>query len=202
VTGKPFSPAAGRNTRPILEVLQYEFAGLSRVLEIGSGTGQHAVAFAAEMPGLTWQTSDLEENLAGIRAWLEEARLANLRPPVELDVLTAVVPCERYDAVYSANTAHIMSLPAVRRMFALVGAALESGGVFCLYGPFRDRGRFNAESNAAFDRSLRAQDPAMGVRELEELDGLATQAGMQFQRRYAMPANNELVVWRKGVMPQ
>ena len=193
---KPFSPAAERNARSILRVLKTELAGGGLVLEIGSGTGQHATEFAAALPDITWQPSDLADNHAGIRAWIEEARLANVRSPLDLDVMSADVAGSRYDAVYSANTAHIMSLGAVRRMFAVAGAALRTDGVFCLYGPVRDHGRFNAESNAAFDRSLRAQDPSMGIRDLEELDAFAAEEGMQRQRRYSMPANNELLVWR------
>lgn len=198
MTGKPCAPAAERNCGPILEVIREVFAEASYVLEIGSGTGQHAVHFGREMPRLTWQTSDLEENHAGIRAWLEEARLANVKEPIVVDVLTAELPNSSYDAVYSANTAHVMHMEAVGKMFELVASVLRSGGVFCLYGPFRQNGAFNAASNAQFDAKLRGQDPGMGIRDLEDLDRFASSNGLRRTRLVAMPSNNHLVVWIKN----
>ncbi len=193
--GKPCAAAPARNAAPILEVLRHELRGRRAIFEIGSGTGQHAVTFAAAMPDVTWQTSDLEPSHAGIRAWIEEAGLANVLPPLAFDVLTAGVPDQRYDAVFSANTAHIMSFSAVRHMFELAGAMLKPAGLFCLYGPFRQGGRFTTASNEAFDASLRARNPAMGVRDLAELGALAAEHGMKLARIYAMPANNNLAVW-------
>ena len=141
----PFAGPAARNTAPILEVLGREFRGVSDVLEVGSGTGQHAVAAAAAMPQLRWQTSDLAERHAGINARLAISPLDNVLPPLELDVQRARFPAPAsFDAVFSANTAHIMSIEGVRRMFSVVGDALRAEGVFCLYGPFRIGGRFNA----------------------------------------------------------
>jgi cyclopropane fatty-acyl-phospholipid synthase-like methyltransferase len=192
---KPCAAAPARNAAPILGVLQHELRGRSAIFEIGSGTGQHAVSFAAALPGVTWQTSDLEPSHDGIRAWIDEAGLANVLPPLAFDVLTARVPGDRYDAVFSANTAHIMSFSAVRRMFELAGAMLSPAGLFCLYGPFRRGGRFTTPSNEAFDASLRARNPAMGVRDLAELEALAAEHGMKLARIYAMPANNHLAVW-------
>ena len=197
MSGKPCAPAAERNSGPILKVIREVFADASRVLEIGSGTGQHAVHFGREMPHLSWQTSDLEENHAGIRAWLDEARLANVHDPIVLDVLTAELPFSSYDAVYSANTAHVMHIEAVGKMFELVALVLQSGGVFCLYGPFRQNGEFNAASNAHFDAKLRGQDPEMGIRDLEELDRLAGSNGLRRTQLVAMPANNYLAVWTR-----
>lgn len=193
----PSAPASERNRQPILEVLREEFRGRGSVLEIGSGTGQHAVFFAAALPHLRWQTSDLPGQHGAIRTWLEHARLPNVQPPLALDVETADLGNRRFDAVFSANTAHIMSIGAVRCMFALVGRVLPPGGVFCLYGPFRFEGRFTSPSNAEFDESLRKRDPAMGVRDLLELDGFAGTAGLARTRLYAMPANNHIVVWAK-----
>lgn len=193
---KPWSAAAAKNAAPILEVLQRELQGCSDVLEIGSGTGQHAVRFAQELDFLNWQPSDLDENLAGISAWVAEANLANVRAPMSLDVTCDEVGTT-YDAVYSANTAHIMSFPAVTRMFGTVGDVLRRGGVFCLYGPFRRSGEFNTESNARFDASLRSRDAAMGLRNLEDLDDAAEQHGMMRAGLYAVPSNNLVVVWRK-----
>lgn len=189
--------AAERNGRPVFEVLRQELRAAKRLLEIGSGTGQHAVFVGAQLRHLTWQTSDLEDNHAAILTSLESASLPNVLAPIALDVRTAMLPAKIYDAIFSSNTAHIMSYAAVRRMFELVADALKGGGLFCLYGPFREQGGFNAPSNAAFDKALRNQDPAMGLRPLEDLDGLARSGGLSRLRRYAMPANNLLVVWQK-----
>ena len=195
---KPSAPATQRNSEPILEVLRLEFTAARSVLEIGSGTGQHAVRFAAELPHLTWQTSDRVENHDGIKAWIDDSRLPNVLPPLALDVLTWRGADANYDAVFSANTAHIMGMPAVKAMFRIVGEHLNKAGVFCLYGPFNDNGEFTSESNESFDRSLRAQDPQMGIRNIEDLDAIATINGMRRVRTYAMPANNRLAVWQKS----
>jgi cyclopropane fatty-acyl-phospholipid synthase-like methyltransferase len=194
---KPFAAATERNSLPILEVIRSEFEHASTVLEIGSGTGQHAVSFGNALNHLFWQTSELIENHAGIHAWLDEEGLPNVRKPIELDVMTADVSPQDYDAVFSANTAHIMSYEAVEKMFSLVGKTLRENGIFCLYGPFRQGGEFNTQSNADFDRSLRERNPEMGIRDLEALDKLGESGGMVRERLYAMPANNNLAVWRK-----
>jgi cyclopropane fatty-acyl-phospholipid synthase-like methyltransferase len=194
---KPFAAATERNSLPILEVIRSEFEHASTVLEIGSGTGQHAVSFGNALNHLFWQTSELIENHAGIHAWLDEEGLPNVRKPIELDVMTADVSPQDYDAVFSANTAHIMSYDAVEKMFSLVGKTLRENGIFCLYGPFRQGGEFNTQSNADFDRSLRERNPEMGIRDLEALDKLGESGGMVRERLYAMPANNSLAVWRK-----
>jgi SAM-dependent methyltransferase len=194
---KPYASAPARNAAPILGVLQHELRHCSTVFEIGSGTGQHAVAFAAALPELTWQTSDLEQSHEGIRAWVEDSGLENVVPPLRFDVLSADVPGDSYDAVFSANTAHIMSYDAVRRMFELAGAMLRDAGVFCLYGPFSRGGVFCTPSNEAFDTSLRACNANMGIRDLDDLEVLADRNGMQLARVYAMPANNLMVVWTR-----
>ena len=168
------------------------------MLEIGSGTGQHAAFFAAALPHLQWQTSDRDENHNGIGAWVDGAGLANLLPPLSLDVLTTAVAAASYDVVYSANTAHIMSIDAVEKMFAIVGTALKHGGTFCLYGPFRQDGEFNTPSNAAFDQSLRSQNPAMGIRDLEALDQFGHDSNLTRTRLYAMPANNHIGIWHRA----
>jgi cyclopropane fatty-acyl-phospholipid synthase-like methyltransferase len=198
VSALPTSPASERNKQPILEVLREEFRDRSRVLEIGSGTGQHAVCFGAAMPHLRWQTSDLPENHDSIRAWLAHAGLGNVKPPLVLDVETFDGGALCVDAVFSANTAHIMSFDAVRCMFRLVGELLPAHGVFCLYGPFSFDGRYSSDSNAEFDASLKQRNPSMGIRDLAHLDRLAQGAGMSRVRLYAMPANNHIVVWQKG----
>lgn len=194
---RPHAPATERNRQPILEVLQRELQGDEQVLEIGSGSGQHAVFFAAEMPGLHWQTSDVAENHPGIVAWKDWSGLSNVAAPLELDVAAEPRIEARFDAVFSANTAHIMSIGEVQAMFALVGSVLREAGIFCLYGPFRRGGDFGSDSNARFDASLRSQKSTMGIRDLEALDEFAGDSGMRRSNLYAMPANNMLVVWRK-----
>ena len=197
MSSKAFAPAAERNAQPILGVLRNEFSETKSVFEIGSGTGQHAVLFAASLPHLVWQPSDVEENLQGIGAWVGEAALANVKEPLSCDVLApATVPAASYAAVFTANTAHIMSFTAVEKMFAMVARLLQPAGIFVLYGPIRQNGNFNTPSNAAFHESLQRGDPEMGIRDLEDLDRLAEAGGMRRERVYAMPANNHIVVWR------
>jgi len=194
---KPYSESCDQNRDPILSVIQPLFAELTRVLEIGSGTGQHAVYFAAAMPHLTWHTSDCLEYHDGIRLWLEEAALPNVRSPLQLDVARSVWPSLDVEAVFSANTAHIMHWPEVEAMFAGVGGLLPAGGLFALYGPFNYQGRFTSDSNARFDGWLKQRDPAMGVRDFEALDRLANAAGMALMQDFEMPANNRILCWRR-----
>lgn len=194
---KPTAPATERNRAAILEVLTAELKHAKLVLEIGSGTGQHAVYFANELPTLYWQTSDRVENHPGIVAWVEDAKLSNIGLPLALDVLQVSAVEGNFDAVFSANTAHIMGFDAVVRMFQLVGRTLSEEGVFCLYGPFNLDGEFTSSSNEAFDRSLRSQDSSMGIRDLEKLVALGVKNDLQLLRRYTMPANNMLVIWQK-----
>jgi cyclopropane fatty-acyl-phospholipid synthase-like methyltransferase len=194
---KPDAPAARRNSQPILHVLEIELRHCRSIFEIGSGTGQHAISFARAMPWLTWQTSDLDENHPGICAWIADAGLSNIRKPVSLDVERPGRIAGGYDAVFSANTAHIMSLSAVRCMFDFVGSLLPDDGVFCLYGPVNQDGAFGSESNRRFDASLRNRDTAMGIRDLGQLDDFARSSSMHRVRLYAMPANNHVAVWVK-----
>lgn len=194
----PSAPATARNRDPILSVLVDELVDARSVLEIGSGTGEHAVYFAPRLHWLQWQPSDRKDNLPGIRGWRDARPAANLRPPVELDVNSPPDLGQSFDAVFSANTAHIMSLTEVERMFAVVGRVLNPGGQFCLYGPFNRDGRFTSESNARFDASLRGQDSRMGIRDLGELDAIAEKHGLRRVRLHSMPANNFLAVWRNA----
>lgn len=198
MTDKPFSPAAERNREPILAVLREHFADRRRVLEIGSGTGQHAVHFAAALPHLQWQTSDLPANHAGIRAWLEAAALPNALPPLALDVTMAPWPARGFDAAFSANTLHILGWGEVEAMFRGLDAALDAEAVLAIYGPFKRGGLHTSDSNAAFDAALRAQAAHMGVRDLEAVDALAVGIGLRRVAEAAMPANNLCVVWRRG----
>ena len=195
---KPFSQASENNKVAILARLLEHFSSVQRVLEIASGTGQHAVYFAAGLPHLEWQTSDLEVNHAGIQAWIDEAKLANLRSPRVLDVRRENWPFTGIDAVFSANCAHIMHWPVVCDMFKGVSRVLTTGGIFILYGPFNYAGAFTSPSNAAFDGHLKAQDPGMGIRDYEALAVLAEAGGLAPVADYAMPANNRLLVWQRA----
>jgi cyclopropane fatty-acyl-phospholipid synthase-like methyltransferase len=194
---KPYSESCEQNRAPILEVLRIELAGRERLIEIGSGTGQHAVYFAPEFPGLEWQTSDRVDMHAGIHAWLHDADAANILPPLALDVCRDSWPETTYDAVYSANTAHIMGTPEVECLFAGLDRVLEPGGIFCLYGPFNYGGNYTSASNARFDEWLKARDPASGIKDFEWLQTLAEAAGMRLKHDYAMPANNRILTWLK-----
>ena len=188
---KPYAEACERNRAPILAVLKRVFADAKTVLEIGSGTGQHAAYFAPELPHLRWQASDVAEYLEGIRAWV-----GNGVPPIELDV-DKPWPSIDADAVFSANTVHIMSWPQVERMFEGVARVLPHGGILALYGPFHYGGRPTSESNARFDAMLRARDPSSGIRDFEHIQTLAGRYGLAFLEDNAMPANNRLLVFRK-----
>jgi cyclopropane fatty-acyl-phospholipid synthase-like methyltransferase len=196
---KPFSAACERNKEPILQVLRPLYADVRRVLEIGSGTGQHAVHFAAAMPHLVWQCSDVPEHLAGMRLWLDEAALPNLPPPLVLDVNQGL-PSGPYDAVFSANTLHIMGWDEVRRLFESLATWLADQGLFTAYGPFNLEGRFTSEGNRRFDVELRQTDPRRGIRDLEAVDALARAAGLQLRADVAMPANNRCVTWQRGLL--
>lgn len=184
---KPFSEASERNREPILAVLRRVFKDRKHVLEIGSGTGQHAAYFAAQLPHLVWQASDVAENLPGIRQWISHPE------PIELEVARPW-PAVQADAVFSANTAHIMSWAQVERMFDGIGRIAPA--VFALYGPFSYNGRHISDSNARFDAMLRARDPMSGIRDVEALQKLAASVGYTLDEDNAMPANNRLLVWR------
>ncbi len=201
MTEKPFAESCAQNQGPILAVLEDVFADRRRVLEIASGTGQHAVHFSRALPHLTWQTSELPVNHAGIRAWLNEAALPNVLPPLAIDVNDTDWPAEPVDAVFNANTVHIVSWPEVERLFAGIGRVLEVGGLLCLYGPFNYGGRFTAESNARFDVWLKNRDPNSGVRDFEDLNRLAEAQGMRLHKDVEMPSDNHTLVWRRVTVP-
>ena len=192
----PFSDACERNKGPILAVLRDAFAGRTRVVEIGAGTGQHAVHFARHLPQLEWQPTDRAEHLPGLAARIAAEGPPNLLPPLELDVLRQPWPTLRADAVFSANTLHIMSWQAVEALYAGLRHVLEPTGVLAVYGPFRYAGGFTTASNAGFDAMLRERDPASGLRDFEAVNALAEKIGLRLQADHAMPANNQLLVWR------
>jgi len=193
---KPHAPSCDRNRDPILAVLRQYFADRHEVLEIGSGTGQHAVYFARALPHLRWQTSDVDENLPGIRAWLDEAHLPNTPPPLKIDVKDEWPPgC--FDAVFSANTLHIMSWMEVEALFERLKASLSADSVVAIYGPFNYGGQFTSDSNAAFNDWLKTRGAHMAIRDFEAVDALATKIGLHLIADVAMPANNRTLVWRR-----
>lgn len=194
--GKPDAPSCARNREPILAVLRDHFADRRGVLEIGSGTGQHAIFFAAALPWLIWQASERLENLAGIQAWLNEAALPNTPAPLGLDV-NETWPTQRFDAVFSANTLHIMSWDEVERLFACLPDVMASDAKLAIYGPFNYGGRFTSESNAAFDAWLKESGSHRGIRDFEAVNTLARQAGLILVEDRAMPSNNRCLVWRR-----
>lgn len=192
------SAACERNREPILACIAPVFASASRVVEIGSGTGQHAAWFAPRLPHLAWVTTDLPANHAGIRAWIDASGAANLEGPLVLDTMQDPWPdIGPADAAFSANTAHIMPEPAVVAMFEGLGARLPAGAPFCLYGPFMEHGRHTSQSNMHFDAGLRAQGAGMGVRDLGWLLQVGALAGFTLERNEPMPANNRVLVWRR-----
>lgn len=197
----PYSAASERNRDPILAVLRRHFADRRHVLEIGSGTGQHAVHFAAAMPQLIWQCSDRAENLPGIRAWLDAEQRSNLPQPLLLDVNQPDWPTG-FDAVFSANTLHIMAWGEVERMFAALPRVLDRGAKLAIYGPFNYGGDYTSPSNAAFDRSLAQRAAHMGIRDFEAVDRLAAAAGFELLEDCAMPANNRCLIWQRRRGPR
>jgi|SRR5882724_2071642 len=197
MSDKPFSSACERNRAPILAVLRTHFADRQRVLEIGSGTGQHAVHFAAAFPRLTWQASDRAENLPGIRQWLDEAALANTPAPLAVDVTADAWPSDPFDAVFSANTLHIMSWTEVGALFAALPSVTSADAKLVIYGPFNYGGKYTSASNAEFDALLKTRAPQMGIRDFEAVDALAHAAGFALIDDVAMPANNRTLVWRR-----
>lgn len=196
ISDKPYAPACDRNRDPILDVLRIRFADCRNILEIGSGTGQHAVYFAAALPQLIWQTSDRAENLPGIRQWLVEAALPNTPAPLKLDVC-GPWPATRFDAVFTANTLHIMSWESVQAFFRSLPSVLTPAGRLSIYGPFNYDRHFSSPSNAEFDASLKAMHPERGIRDFEAVNALAGAAGLELIADEAMPANNRCLSWQR-----
>ena len=200
-----WSEACGRNRDPILAVLRRLLQDRQRVLEIGSGTGQHAEYFAAQLPHLQWQASDHPDYLPGIAERLAEAGLPNAAAPWPLQAVLAPVPGLAplpasplgFDAVFSANTLHIMSWPHVQALFAGLPAVMADDALLCVYGPFNYNGNYSSESNREFDGWLKARDPASGIRDAEAVDALAAAQGLRLVDDVAMPANNRLRIWRR-----
>lgn len=194
---KPYAAACDENKDAILEVIKPLFIEKQLILEIGSGTGQHAVYFAEHMPHLIWQTSDVKPRHQGISQWLADAKLDNLKPPLELDVRKTHWQQCQPDAIFSANTVHMMSLDAVGAFFHGVGQCLQTGGAFVLYGAFNYEGQYTSASNLEFDQWLQSLNPAFGVRDFELLNQLANASSLQLENDFEMPANNRILHWVK-----
>jgi len=195
---KPFSPSADRNKDAILQVLKRELAGDEHILEIGSGTGQHACHFAANLPCITWQATELKDNIPAIEFRIKEQNCSNLLDPYELDVDMLPWPANDAHVCYTSNTFHIVSMQSIQSIFEGCKQVLFQSGKLCVYGPFSIHGSHTSEGNKQFDRHLRASDPDSGVRDLQVLDGLAKMAGFCACRYVEMPANNLFVVWDRA----
>ncbi len=197
---KPYSESCEQNKDPILQVIQPLLSKHNQLLEIGSGTGQHAIYFAQAMPHLQWQTSDRDSLLAGIQLWLNEHKeIHNLKPPIALDVMQAHWPDLEVDAIFTDNTIHIMSLPQVEMFFTKATYLLQNNGIFLAYGPFNYQGHYTSESNQQFDRWLKSRDSQSGIKDFEIINEWAEKNDLQLQADYEMPANNRLLYWQKIV---
>jgi len=207
IAALPFSQACENNKQPILEVLQTELQGFSHVLEVGSGTGQHSVYFATNLPEIQWQTSDVISNHRHIIAWHNAYPAPNLHLPLAFDLAHDSVPVSShlnsshvdkpYDVIFTANTLHIISWGLVERLFALAGDALPVNGKLIVYGPFNENGTYTSEGNQRFDTMLRVGNPDSGIRDKEDIVSLAVAHHLRLINTYTMPANNQLLVFQK-----
>jgi len=195
-----FSAACERNKGALLDQLALYFGAFRRVLEVGGGTGQHAVHFASHLAHLVWQTTEQPARLAALQARVTAEGPANLLPAIALDVEDRDWPRADFDAVFTANTLHILSWPQVEHCFAGVSRTLDVGGVFGVYGPFRRHGHTH-ESNERFDAELKSRDPASGIRDLDDLEAFGTRVGLNLVADVLMPANNQLLIWRRVDVP-
>ncbi len=196
MTTLPFSQACENNKAPILAVLKRVLKDSHQVLEIGSGTGQHAVYFSAHLPHLMWQPSDQQAYLDGLKLRVEAEPQKNLFTPLELDVLNPMWP-KGFDAVFSANTAHIMPWSTAQHMLQRVANSLAKTGIFALYGPFNYEGKYTSESNARFDEWLKQGAAHQGIRHFEDIQAQLENCGMRLLEDNALPANNRLLVFQK-----
>jgi hypothetical protein len=196
MANKPYSQSCENNKAPIFEVIRDVYTEPATIWEIGSGTGQHASYFASQLPHIIWQPTDLADNLPGINAWREEAQLPNLNEPLVLDARESVWPCNGMDAVFSANTLHIMSWQNVQSLFQGLNTYLNASALTCIYGPFNYNGSYTSESNARFDQWLKNRDPLSGIRDFEAVMELAESQGLKLLSDYEMPANNRLLVFQ------
>ena len=197
IVSKPYSESCDQNKQVILDVIQPILKNSTRLLEIGSGTGQHAVFFAQHMAHLHWQCSDRVEYHQGIQMYVDEAKLANLSAPLALDVSQTNWPELQMDAVFSANTFHIMHWQNVVDFFARLDEVLSAQGQLLIYGPFNYNQSYTSQSNAQFDQWLKSRDPQSGIRDFEAVEELAVRAGLRLQSDVAMPANNRILHWQR-----
>jgi len=194
---KPFAQSSEDNKAVILEQLSKLLSDRNHVLEIGSGTGQHAAHFAANLPHLIWQPTELEENISGIEMWMQDAALTNIAKPKALDVAEVLWPFEnQFDAAFTANTLHIMSINHVEKLFTGLGKVLSKEALFFSYGPYNYNGQFSSESNARFDLWLKERNAVSGIRDIDELNVFASAANMKLVNDIEMPVNNRLLVWK------
>jgi SAM-dependent methyltransferase len=193
----PISEACERNKEPILAVLRISFARCLDVLEIGSGTGQHAVHFARHLSHLTWHPTEQLSYLPDLAARAQQEGTPNLRAPTVLDVRQRVWPVQSVGGVFTANTLHIMSWPEVIAAYRGIGAVLAARGVLCVYGPFRYSGEYTSDSNRAFDRMLKERDLQSGLRDVTALKELAASYGLELVADHDLPAYNRLLVFVK-----
>jgi cyclopropane fatty-acyl-phospholipid synthase-like methyltransferase len=194
---KPFSQACENNKDPILQVLDRVFSNTRMVIEIGSGTGQHGCYFAQKLPHIIWQPTDKQENLSGIRQWIADVQLQNLRNPVALDVTDYPWPVRTMNAIFTANTLHIMAWSEVEVLFRRLQEYLPKDSLLCIYGPFNYNDCYTSDSNAQFDLWLKQRNPLSAIRDFEAVETLASKANTQLLEDIAMPANNRLLVWQK-----
>ncbi len=192
---KPYSQACENNKQVILDSIRREFAAGGVVLEIGSGTAQHVTHFAEALPNIRWQPSDVQENLSAVLAGLADCTLPNISAPLALDVAKAQWPVRQVDGIFTANTLHIVPEGYVDSFFRGVKRTLRPGGKLCVYGPFKYQGEFTTPSNARFDQWLKERNPLSGVRDFEQVNAWARDAGLRLLADHAMPANNQLLVW-------
>lgn len=198
MSAKPFSQACENNKAPIFDVIRRYMTEPGTVLEIGSGTGQHAVHMAKSLPHVIWQPTDIPAHLPGIEAWRLDSGLDNVLPAIALDVRQAELPTEPVRYLFSANTLHIMSWETVVRFFEVIPQLLANNGMAFFYGPFNYHGRFISESNANFDRFLKEQSPLQGIRDMDDITRLAEKAGLRLVEDCEMPSNNRTLVWRRA----
>lgn len=194
---KPFAPACERNKQAILEVIQPLLLNKKALLEVGSGTGQHAVHIAKALPNLTWQTADLNENHAGINAWIADSYLTNVLSPITFDAALTKLPKASYDCVYTANTFHIMSWENVCRAIEQIGLTLIDEGVLIVYGPFKFSQQFTSTSDNKFDQQLREEAPHMGIRDYEAIIDVCEKCDIAPSQVIPMPANNFILTFSK-----
>ena len=195
-----FSEASDRNKDPILDVLKQYLNKGQKVLEVGSGAGQHAIHISANMPEIRWQPTEILENLQSLRSNLEQYSGVNVEPPFELNVCSNSWSERSFSGIYTANTLHIIGENLVEHFFRGAAEVLEKDGLLVVYGPFKYQGKYTSESNARFDQWLQSRDPLSAIRSFEYVDKLASDQGFKLEQDIQMPANNQILIWRKTAL--